>query len=252
MAALFVTDAAFYLTLGAVALACLRAGHGPARYGLALAIATGALALVLPVRSVLSFGVSLLAVGLVYALRPYASALPLLALPLLSPFARYLNAVVGFEWRMGLSAAAGRVFGMLGRDVHVAGTSIVLDGRAFGVDAACAGLHMLLTGLAAALLLLAATEYRTVRVWRVWAAAGVLAATVALVAVSNLARILVLVERGWGPEHVLHEWTGLLCFGVYVMAPVAAGVTWLGGGRCFGVSRTCVREAGREGRGARR
>ena len=228
MAALYLTDGAFWLSLLTAALASVRAGRGPARLALAGALFVGLLAPVLPVRSVVSFGVSLLGVGLVYALRPYASALPLLALPLLSPFARYLDAVVGFEWRLGLSAAAGEVFGVWGREVSVDGTSILLDGRAFGVDAACAGLHMLLTGLATALLLAAVTEWRTRRVWRWWVALGILAAALALTLVSNLARILVLVERGWGAGHPLHEPVGLACFAAYVLLPLAAGVTWLG------------------------
>ena len=227
MSDLYITDGAFWLTCLAVAVAFLRLGRGAGRYAGVAALLAAAAMMVVPSGSVLSFGVSLLAVGAVYAVRPYASAVPLLALPLLSPFARYLNAVVGFEWRLGLSAVAGRAFEAMGREVTVRGSEIVLDGRAYGVDAACTGLHMLLSGLALALLLVAVSEWRVGRTLRWWVVSGVLATAGGLVLGSNLARILVLVDRGWGAEHALHGVTGLVCFGAYVSVPLLAGMTWL-------------------------
>ena len=227
MPALFLTDGAFALTALAIALGLLLPGRGPGRLAMGLCLAAALVALVMPVRSVVSFGVSLLAVALVYTLRPFGSAVPLLALPSLSPFARYLNAVVGFEWRLALSGAAGEAFVLMGREVSVRGTEIVLDGRAFGVDAACTGLHMALSAGGLALLLVAVVEWRAGRVLRVSALAAVLLATLALVLISNLARIIVLVERGWGPEHALHGATGLVAFFLYVSLPLLLGLPWL-------------------------
>ncbi len=229
MTDLFVTDGAFWLTLLGCGLAFGRPGAGPSRYALPLCLAMALLTLLLPVRSVTSFGVSLLLLGLVYLFRPYRSALPLLAVPLLSPFARYLDSVMGIEIRLYLSRAAGKAFDVMGREAVVRGTEITLDGRAFGVDAACAGLHMLMVGLATAVLLMAVVEWRVRKTFALWLGGGVLVGTVVLVALSNLARIVVLVDRGWGAETPWHSWTGLVCFAVYVLLPLAMGTSWLSG-----------------------
>ena len=136
--------------------------------------------------------------------------------------------MLGFELRLGLGASAARAFALLGYAVEHRGSDLVIDGRAFGVDAACAGLDMLLTGLSLTVLIVALDEWRSGRVWRWWAVGGVVALGFGLVLLSNLARILTLVGLGWGAEHPGHEAVGLACFGAYVLLPIGIGVRMLG------------------------
>ena len=217
---LFLTDGAFWLVCAATLLSVFHPGRGLGRYALPLACAVALFGLLVPTRSVVSFGVSLLVLGIVYQLRPFRSALPLLGALLVNPFMRYTDALAGFELRLWLSEVAGRVLTAVGRSVEVNGNVLVLDGQPYSVDAECVGVHLLLTGLAAGFAILAVLEHRHGRHVRLPTVGLLLCLTLYGIILANLARILVLVWTGWPPEHPMHEVTGLACFGVFVLLPV--------------------------------
>ena len=230
MTRLFLVDGAFWLALAATALAASGArGRGPARWALPVALALLTAQVLLPSRALLSFGVSLAAVGVAYALRPYRSAVPLATALLATPALRYVDAVGGFELRLWLSAHVGRLLRLLGRDLEVVGNAMLMEGTRFTVDAECVGVQLLLTGLCVAAAAVAVVERRRGVVIAPWAVVGAVALAVGFVTAANLTRILVLVWMGWGPTHIAHEWVGLACFAAYVLAPLAAGAWWLGG-----------------------
>ena len=227
LAELFLIDGAFALTAAAATVSMAKRGRGLGRFGLPLALVFLLGYTVVPTRSVLSFGASLLMVGLVYRWRPFRSAIPMFCALLINPFLRYFDALAGFELRLWLTDIVGEVLLLFGRQVEVVGNVIWLSGQPFSVDAECVGIYLMLTALAVSVLCLALAEFQSKSTFRWPFIAAVIGLSFAAVIAANLMRILTLVVTGWGPNHMLHGPVGLLAFAGYVLLPVALGTRWL-------------------------
>jgi exosortase N len=160
--------------------------------------------------------------------------LRLLALLVLSPLLRYVDAVFGFAVRLRLSEWAGELLRTVGMPVQTDGNLLVLHGQEMAVDPACMGLRMTGMTLLLAVFWLLAYERRQVRsvpaAW-VLAYAGT---ALGLTVLSNLIRIVLLVLFGLNPDHPLHEIAGLACVLVYAWLPLWLLARWLVGR--YGVS----------------
>ncbi len=219
-------DLAFYLVLAVSALAMVQGGRSLGRFAIPLAVLVLGLSVLVPTRSLVSFGVSLMVVGVLYTLRPFASAIPVVGALLLNPFFRYFDTVAGFEMRLWLSRLVGSVLNAAGYSVEVLGNVMVLDGATFAVDEACIGINLMLTGLAVAVAIPAVLEQRERRVLPAWLVASGLIVAVYLIVSANFLRICGLVLMQWGPAHPMHEIYGLICFGGVVAMPLALAYQW--------------------------
>jgi len=224
---LFLFDGAFAITIVAAALAMSSRGRGLGRFALPLALVFLLGYSIVPTRSVLSFGVSLLLVGIIYQWRPFKSAIPLACALLVNPFLRYFDALAGFELRLWLTESVGRMLSMVGQEVEVVGNVLWLSGQPFSVDAECVGIYLMLTALAVSVLCLALAEHQAKRVFRMPIVVSVIGLSFMAVIAANLMRILVLVVTGWGPDHFMHGTVGLLAFAGYLLLPTAIGTRWL-------------------------
>jgi exosortase N len=142
-------------------------------------------------------------------------------LALASPLLTYLSAVFGFAIRLQLSAWAGTLLRTAGFAVTTEGNLLILNQQVMSVDPACMGVQMMGFTLLVGVFWLIAAEKRHRRslplAW-VLACGGV---AFGLVLASNLARIVVLVGFGIGPNHALHVPVGLACVLVYAWLPLA-------------------------------
>ncbi|MFK8054534.1 MAG: exosortase N [Saprospiraceae bacterium] len=224
---LFVVDGAFALTVATAGLAMYTRGRGLGRFALPFSLVVLLCYTAVPTRSVLSFGVSLLVVGLVYQWRPFRSAVPLACALLVNPFLRYFDALAGFELRLWLTEMVGKMLLLVGQEVEVVGNVIWMSGEPFSVDAECVGIYLMLTALAVSSLCLALAEYQAKATFKLPLIASVVGFSFATVVAANLMRILTLVVTGWGPAHVMHGTVGLLAFAGYVLIPLAFGTRWL-------------------------
>jgi exosortase N len=149
----------------------------------------------------------------------------LAALGLASPLLLYLSAIFGFAIRLQLSAWAGTLLRAAGFAVVTEGNLLTLNGQPMAVDPACMGVQMMgLTLLVAMFWAIYAEKQQRRQLPVPWLLAYGGVAFV-LVLASNLARIVVLVGFGIGPEQPTHDVVGLVCVVLYAWLPLR----WLAG-----------------------
>jgi exosortase N len=146
---------------------------------------------------------------------------------LMSPIAQYFADAFSFSIRLWLTKVAGKAMLLFGRQVEVSGNVITHNGIDFSVDPACMGLHMLLSSLLCCLLIIAVQQKRWNRQLGVVWMAIVGCAAIVLNIISNLIRILMLVQFGIMPGTLLHELLGIFCMVLYVVVPAIIGLQWL-------------------------
>ncbi|AKQ45912.1 hypothetical protein TH63_10070 [Rufibacter radiotolerans] len=146
---------------------------------------------------------------------------PLLLLLIASPLFSYLADVWSFPLRLQLSQAAAQLLQFIYPQVEAAGNLILVEGKEFSVDPACAGLSMLSFSLLLAVFLMARLARQNSWPW--WAQGGLLLLMLGLNLTCNLIRILLLVVFQIGPDHVMHEVVGLLCLVAYAVIPFYFG-----------------------------
>lgn len=145
----------------------------------------------------------------------------------MSPFIQQIMVVLGFPIRLQLSSWAGHLLEQMGTNVRVEGNVMILDGAAFSVDQACIGLNMLATSLLMGVFLLA-HQYRTRKLSLSFLNLVVFFLFVFILNVgSNLLRIIILVLFRIGPDHVLHEWIGIICMLIYIVVPLYFTGKWM-------------------------
>jgi len=151
--------------------------------------------------------------------------LPLI-LGLLPPVTGYYIGAFSFPIRLQITAMAGRLIGLTGWPVSIAGNSITVRGHAFSVDHACDGLHMLVISLLAALLLINyyQTQYR--RVLRPIAVLLLLLIATLFNIIANLFRTICLVVLVILPDNPLHHLLGLFFLVVYIFLPLLPLIRW--------------------------
>lgn len=181
----------------------------------------------LPVKTALYIAV---VAALLYTLetrRGKSSVVLLIALLLMSPIAQYFADAFSFPLRLKLTSIAGSLLRWMGQKVAVHGNVISGYGADFSVDPACMGMHMLVSSLLCALLVIALLQKRhAARISVAWITL-ILLCTIVLNAVANLVRIVLLVQFAIMPGTVMHEVVGILCLLVYVLIPLTLGLQWL-------------------------
>lgn len=142
-----------------------------------------------------------------------------LVLLLMSPVASYIVSVFTFPIRIRMTEWVGTLLERGGWDIIVSGNTLSLDGTDFTVDAACMGLKMLEVSLIAGIFLIVHFEKKYNRRALAVGVFAYLLLVLGLNVFCNLFRMIILVAMKWMPNTLLHELTGIVCFGVYVILP---------------------------------
>jgi exosortase N len=138
-----------------------------------------------------------------------------------SPVFAYGVNAFSFPLRLQLARIAGKILLLWRDDIQVSGNSVLHSGTSFAVDPACMGLHMLAVSLLLGLILMGLMQRKWGRrisaKWTIF----FLISLVVLNLVSNLVRILLLIQFSILPDNWLHDIAGLLCLLLYVCLPSA-------------------------------
>jgi exosortase N len=150
-----------------------------------------------------------------------------LSLFIMSPVFGNLSSTFAFPLRLHLTKTAGALLHATGQDVTASGNLIRSGGADFSVDPACMGLHMLQCALLCCIMMTAVYRQRYARRLPAMPTLLILILCLALTVLSNLLRILVLVQFRIMPETAMHEIAGLLCLALYVLVPCAMLIRWM-------------------------
>lgn len=200
------------------------------------------LTFVVPVKTLLYFSVG----GAFFLLLPLFACRPtflsVAVWAVASPAFQYLTNVFSFPIRLQLTRWAGQVLSLSFKGITTRGNVIYYGANEFSVDPACMGLNMLVASLLLGIMTLGYYQLKLKRrVGTGWAILF-LVAVVACNVVSNLLRIMLLVQFSVWPGTPMHEAVGLACLALYVLLPAALGAQLLV--RRVGVSAVQGSEAG--------
>lgn len=224
------TSLAFILALWALPFTLRREeGSRPAP---AWMLTTGAflgLSFLVPVKTLLYFGIG----GALFLLLPLVAYRPTFLSAAVwvvaSPAFQYVTNVFSFPIRLKLTHWAGQVLSLSFRGITTRGNIIYYGRSEFSVDPACMGLNMLVASLLLGIMTLGYYQLKSHRrIGTGWAALFLLVVLGCNV-VSNLLRIMLLVQFAVWPGTLMHDVVGLACLALYVLLPSALLAKWLGG-----------------------
>lgn len=192
---------------------------GLRRYGYVAVVLLVCTAL-MPVKTILYLAILSGVFYLVESLYGKLNFLHIVTVLVMSPFFQYLSNIFLFPIRLYLSSWAGELLSFSGAEVLVQGNVLITGGQEFSVDPACMGLNMMVVSLLLALMLTGVFQkkYQLQSHWL--HILGILLITFVLNIVSNLLRILLLVQFTILPGEAMHDFTGIICLLVYVVAPM--------------------------------
>lgn len=147
--------------------------------------------------------------------------LPFLFLVSISPALNYLVNISTFSIRMALSKYAALMLNKIGIAVENKGAYFIMpDGYSFSVDTACIGLNMFNTGLCMVLLLVGFSQQNSKKNIGFMSLVIIFLATVALLILTNLLRIVAIVFFRSAPGTFSHDTIGLVSLIIYTLIPV--------------------------------
>ncbi len=150
------------------------------------------------------------------------SYLPVSIVLLLSPVTQHFANVFSFPIRLQLTSWAGKLLSFFTLQPPVVHGNIILhNGDEFSVDPECMGLNMLVTSLVCSLVLIAVYQKKYQKQLAPAYGFCLLAVIVAFNIISNLIRIVCLVQFSLMSVTFMHEAVGILCFVLYVILPAS-------------------------------
>ncbi len=197
-----------------------RCGKSSVRFAY-ISIAFGVLSIFLPVKTIL-YGSGCAA--LLFVLESNFGKVrhaAVLTLMIMSPVFEYATNVFSFPVRLWLTGIAGSMMRFSGRQVFARGNMLMLNGNEFSVDPECMGLHMLQTSLLMGIMICSFYTHQYKVRLRLLTLMLILLLITGLNVMSNLFRIIALVQFNIHPGTVLHEVIGLCCLLVYISIPGA-------------------------------
>lgn len=217
---LFGVTALFFVT------AINKQHKGSTRFAFA-ALLFSTLNLLLPVKTILFVSIACAVMFTIENLYGRMGSLPLVITGLVSPAFQYLSDIFTFPIRLQLTAWAGKALQFSGTSVITEGNVILCNGDEFSVDPACMGLNMMITSLIMSVVLIALYQYQFKKTVSLWSIILILSSIGALNVLSNLFRIISLVQFSILPQSWLHNFVGLLCFMLYVVLPASFLCKWI-------------------------
>jgi exosortase N len=147
--------------------------------------------------------------------------LPFLFLICISPALHYLVNSFTFPIRLQLSAYAAEILNFVGLNVINKGSYFILpNGQNYSVDNACIGLNMFNTGLSMTILMLGFSEQQTKKSINIPSLLILGCATVFLLILTNLLRIVALVFFHSEAGTIGHDMIGILSLIIYTLTPM--------------------------------
>ena len=154
--------------------------------------------------------------------------LPFLFLVSVSPALNYLVNVFTFSIRLELSKYASLMLNKVGLAVENKGAYFIMpDGHSFSVDIACIGLNMFNTGLCMALLLVGFSQQNTKKTVGFFSLAFIFIASILLLILTNLLRIVAIVLFRSEPGTISHDAIGIASLIVYTLIPLYFLISFL-------------------------
>jgi exosortase N len=210
----------FLCGIGAIAASSYASRKNSSRYAVVMVMML-ALSFVIPVKSIFYFTA---ATGFFFHAESRGRRIGfpgLAALIVSSPVFAYAVNAFSFPIRLQLSNVTGRLFSLWEKGIAVHGNVIVRKGVEFSVDPACMGLHMLSISILSGILFAGLLQRKMERKM----SSGQWIIFIALLflfnIISNLIRIIVLVQFTILPESVWHDLVGVACLVLYVCIPAA-------------------------------
>ena len=191
------------------------------------AILLSVLCIWLPVNTLLYTAVALALMFVIENFIGKTNLLPLVVIGMMSPMFQYLADIFSFPIRLQLTAIAGKAMQLMGSIVQVKGNMIYYGQNEFSVDPACMGLNMMVTSLLLQVLLVAVYQKKYGRTGSWWQVILLLGLVAGLNILSNLIRIITLVQFNIMPGTTMHEVMGIICLLVYVVLPAVLVTKWV-------------------------
>jgi exosortase N len=138
---------------------------------------------------------------------------------MMSPVFGHFIEIFSFPIRLQLTSVAASLFQASGVAAFASGNVIDINGSHFSVDAECMGLNMMVTSLLVGVMLMAYYEQTLRKKLKLFRVVTLLSLIVLLNVISNLIRILLIVQFRYLPGTIMHEAVGILCFVCYVVFP---------------------------------
>lgn len=181
------------------------------------------LSFVVPVKTLLYFSVG----GALFLMLPLFSYRPAFlsaaVWAVASPAFQYVTNVFSFPIRLQLTHWAGQVLSLSFKGITTKGNIIYYGPNEFSVDPACMGLNMLVASLLLGIMTLGYYQLKLKKSMGAGWAILFLVVVVGCNVVSNLLRIMLLVQFSVWPATPMHEVVGLACLALYVLLPAALG-----------------------------
>jgi exosortase N len=217
------TSLSFILAAWTLPFTLRKEGGGPFAVWIFLALVWISLSLLVPVKTLLYFALG----GSLFVLLPALSYRPtflsIAVWVVAAPAFQYLTNVFSFPIRLQLTTWASQLLGLWIPGIEVRGNVIYYGSNEFSVDPECMGLNMLVTSLLLGIMTLGYFQMKQKRTvgwgWVLLFLLGVLGCNV----VSNLLRIVLLVQFSVWPGTLMHEGVGLACLALYVLVPSVLG-----------------------------
>ncbi len=157
------------------------------------------------------FGISYITKGL--------NHLPLFLLITISPAFNYLKNAIGIPIRLFLSDLSSLLLSSLQSNITLKGNLVTIGNNSFLIDQACAGLNMLTYTLIIGILILTIIKNKRNINWSFWQTSSLLSILFGLSILSNLTRILILIQFKILPENPIHYYTGIICMLLVAIFP---------------------------------
>jgi exosortase N len=142
----------------------------------------------------------------------------------ISPVFKYLTGMFDFPVRLWLTSQTATLLTFTGVKAIAMGNQIRLANQDFSVDPACAGLNMLIISLLLSLFILTHFQRQLDKYLKFIFLAGFFIVVIGLNVICNFFRIFLLVSFRIMPGTFFHDFVGIACLMIYVIAPLVMGV----------------------------
>lgn len=216
--------------LGVIALpvvTMIRPGNKKRYRYAVMAIVFSLLSILLPVKTLLYFTIAFALFFMIESFWGAINLLPLAVVALMSPICQYAANIFSFPIRLQLTDWAGAFMSFTGMPVVVKGNMLFFNGNEFSVDPACMGLNMVVTSLLTGIVLTGIYQKKFAVQLPWWWVMGLMLAISISNILSNLFRIVGLVQFNILPGTMMHEVMGIVCLLVYVIIPAVFLTRWM-------------------------